>query len=212
LDITDVNLAALDPVLEKDVKFKFKFFIHLKTTFITCYARTKHEMHLWCRIICRIVDINNGAREPFSGYSQALDLFLKRIKNIVGGVQDAVQPKRKVDISYRSNDIDFNYNGVEGRMYKKIDSVKVYHSSTWHTKYFRINFQENKLKIYDNEHSVTPKAEISLKMVRNVIIDQEEQKDDQKKRSSSFLGRLFSGTNKEEDSCPWLYEFKLITN
>jgi hypothetical protein len=56
-------------------------------------------------------------------------------------------------------------------MYKKIEKVKVYHSSTWHTKYFRINFQGNKLLIYSNENSVASNAEISLKMVRNVIID-----------------------------------------
>jgi hypothetical protein len=209
-EISDVSLGVLDPVLEKDVKYKFKFVIHLKKSLITCYARTKHEMYLWCRIICRIIDINNGASEPFTGHSQAFNWFLKRTKNTSGGVKD--KSLLRPSITYRSNDLDFNYNCVEGTLYKKINNVKVYHSSTWHTKYFKIHFKENNIKIFENADSKDYKTEINLKMVKDVTIEIEEQKENHKKRSSSFLGRLFSGSNNEEGSCPWLYEFKLITN
>lgn len=43
------------------------------------YARSERERGLWIRAFCRIIDINGGAKEPFTtGYSRTFTLLMER--------------------------------------------------------------------------------------------------------------------------------------
>jgi hypothetical protein len=53
--------------------------------------------------------------------------------------------------------MDFTYNTCEGIMYKRIEEVKIYHSSGWHKKYFRIVYEDSILQIYDSKKKIDEK-------------------------------------------------------
>ena len=59
-------------------------------------------------------------------------------------------------VSYRSAKLLFNHSGVKGTVFKRIENVKVYHSSQWHTKFFSINFRENALEVFETESTNKP--------------------------------------------------------
>ena len=44
------------------------------------------------------------------------------------------------DTEYKSANMDFSYQGVQGLLYKRIEDIKVYHAKGWHKKFFRVNF------------------------------------------------------------------------
>jgi len=56
----------------KECPFAYKFILVTTKGETKFLARTQKEVEMWMRIICRIVDINAGKREPFeSEYSLA---------------------------------------------------------------------------------------------------------------------------------------------
>lgn len=50
--------------------------------------------------------------------------------------------------------MDFTYSGCEGLMYKRIEDLKVYHSSGWNKKYFKIVFEDSILQIFDSQKKI----------------------------------------------------------
>jgi len=61
--------------------------------------------------------------------------------------------RNKPDVEYSSSQMDFNYFGVQGTLYKRINNVKVYHGESFHAKFFQISFSDNLLKVFDSNTS-----------------------------------------------------------
>jgi len=57
-------------------------------------------------------------------------------------------------VPYSSPSMEFTYSGCEGLMYKRIEDIKLYHTSGWHKKYFKIVFEDSILQIYDSKHEL----------------------------------------------------------
>ena len=65
----------------KDCPFSFKFTLIQMQSKTDLFAKSLKECELWQRIICRIVDLNNGKQEPFkNAYSPAYENLLLRHK------------------------------------------------------------------------------------------------------------------------------------
>ena len=67
-------------------------------------------------------------------------------------------------VDYNSATMDFSYNGCQGLMYKRIEDIKIYHSSGWHKKYFKIIYDDSILQVFDSKNNLDkrPKAIIWL--------------------------------------------------
>jgi hypothetical protein len=123
------------------------------------FAKNKKESELWQRIICRIVDINNGEKEPFrAGYSLAWETLqaMKHVEDEQNRVASKSRSSLK-DTEYKSNNMDFSYKGVQGLLYKRIEDIKVYHTQGWHMKFFRINFLDTAIQIFESESAFKKK-------------------------------------------------------
>jgi len=119
------------------------------------YARTAKERMLWLRVFCRVIDVNNGMSHPFNSYSpefkKCKELAKKGIEKIGKAATDfhnnGKLPQNRLStaqnlpaLTYKSPHLDFNYFCVQGCLFKKIENVKIYHESSFHKKYYRVNF------------------------------------------------------------------------
>ncbi len=73
-------------------------------------------------------------------------------------------------MTYKTPHLDFEYFGVQGKMYKRIENVKVYHKTAFHARHFRIDFQKEKLHIYKENTDKAPKQTVDLIDLREVAI------------------------------------------
>ena len=110
--------------------------------------------------------------------------------------------------------MDFNYFGVKGHLFKKIENKKIYHNDDFHKKFYEINFFETKLKICNE--NLKPKDEIFLRDIKEVRIDFEDEADKnekivKRKRSNSLMNKIFGTDDEKKAKCTWLYEFILVT-
>jgi hypothetical protein len=60
------------------------------------------------------------------------------------------ETKSHRNVDYQSKNMDFSYQTVSGLLYKRIEDMKVYHTSGWHQKFFKINFIDTALQIFDS--------------------------------------------------------------
>ena len=151
-------------------------------------------------------------------------------ENVTGYPANASADKSKSSqncVSFKSPDLDFNYFGVKGHLFKQIENKKVYHSQDFHKKFYEINFFDAKLKIFKELTDSKPKEEIALRMITEVRIDFEQEADKksvqdkaqvqlilhkgQRKRSNSLMNRLFGANPDQKPECVWQFEFILVT-
>lgn len=135
-EVVQVKYAILDPIKDREVPHKFKFILYIKSRLFECYVRTDSERDLWIQAICRIIDSSSGKRLKWNDPQLTFEK-VKKAREQANVRQKNLDPYK---IAHRSAKMDFNYSGVQGTLYKKIQNVKIYHSSQWHTKYFIVNF------------------------------------------------------------------------
>ena len=139
-------------VLGNKCPHNFKFTLVLATKTSELFAKTQKECDLWIRVFCRIIDINCGRREPFEdSYSPTWENILLRRKIDNKKLMNGKGEDFLRNVDYHSPNMDFSYLEVTGLVYKRIEELKMYHVKGWHKKYFRINFGEEKLEIFNSE-------------------------------------------------------------
>jgi hypothetical protein len=121
-------------------------------------------------------------------------------------------------VAFKSPNMLFEYFGVQGTLYKRIEDLKIYHTGGgFSKKYFQLSFSKGQLQIYkeDDKNLNNPKDKINFEDLLKVQIESENEAINardapQRSRSTSILSKFF-GQKVANYSCPWLYEFQILT-
>ena len=106
------------------------------------------------------MDVNNGMTGPFTGFSPAYNKVKEQYKYSLlraAKMSKGIATQRRMgnfdfDSIYKhvSDQLDFQYDSVQGFLYKRIENEKIYHSSAFHKKFYRISFPESQLLVFDD--------------------------------------------------------------
>lgn len=121
---------------EQNLKYRYKFSVTMVNGKTNYFARTSRERELWVETLCKIIDLNNGhyiGERESPSYDQVKQKQEKRPNNFKKSERTQLHSMRnKPEVEYSSSHMDFNYFGVQGTLYKRINNLKVFHDANFH--------------------------------------------------------------------------------
>lgn len=134
------------PEESEEVLFRNKFNIYTREFNLELYAKTVKESDMWVEAFCRAIEIKH--KSGFTNWAEESKMYLEQKKEWQGKKDKSAPSRLLISLEaevdgmeeFKSTNMYFNCNLLEGYLMKKIMNKKVYHTKSYHKKFFRIFF------------------------------------------------------------------------
>lgn len=153
---------------EERVQFRHKFNLYTREFNFEMYVKTNKEREMWIEAFSRTIENKHKLNAT---YWAAESQYYKETKQDWDLKKDKVKTirlHRSIEVNvdgmeeFKSSNLFFNCNQLEGCVMKKITNKKVYHSKPFHKKYFQIIFSSGNIAIFNKKEDAQPSRVIPI--------------------------------------------------